>query len=515
MNKRSVFLILFLSASMLVSACALQRIRERATDAPESATTGSLEETTVAPTPEPTANPTSTPTPKPTSGPTSTPSPAPTPTTVYIPPETLPDGQLFEDKYYLILPGEGAIYNVFDCKGEIVETYHALAHMRIGLFEKEQAEWIIQSGENSAMDPYENYYETGEIRYKVVFPGGYIQCTFTDGKGDFRLVTEKETIQFFGDKPDIWLSYYGTIPLSDYTAVYVVFASQTEAGFLRYYAFYAQIEKDGTVIFWHSIEDLPGRLNQVLGEDLVIIEKQNDNDRFYSDLMDLSGNVLVGNVEVIGFSNSMATSFFDYYLKDGIAYDANLKLVPDDTLTSDGRLIPGVIYHVEGIPCSVCENFCRQGVGLINVAYGKYGDNIAIKTEWGQCVIKGTKAALMDVNSTFVLLDDFSVYSFETGEYLFDARLENINFDPSYCLLTEDYIIVNFYSYDNNESCSYVIDKYGNLRYYSEKNYIEATDGPYLFMTRGPYVGLTDLNGDWILKTLNRELTSDGDVFWW
>jgi hypothetical protein len=89
-----------------------------------------------------------------------------------------------------------------------------------------------------------------------------------------------------------------------------------------------------------------------------------------------------------------------------------------------------------------------------------------------------------------------------------------MNFDSHYCTLAEDYIIVRYYSDYSNCYRSYVIDKYGNLRYYSEKNYIEATGGPYLFLQRGPYVGLADLNGDWILKTLDWELTSDGIVFW-
>ncbi|MBN1776042.1 MAG: hypothetical protein JW817_06225 [Clostridiales bacterium] len=55
----------------------------------------------------------------------------------------MPGGQLFEDEYYLILPGEGAIYNMSDCKGEIVKTYHAMAYGTIGLFENEQAETIL------------------------------------------------------------------------------------------------------------------------------------------------------------------------------------------------------------------------------------------------------------------------------------------------------------------------------------------------------------------------------------
>ena len=513
MNKRSVFLILFLSASVFVSACALQTIRERETDAPEITTTESRQETTVAPTPEPTS------TPKPTSRPTST--PAPTPTTVYIPPETLPDGQLFEDKYYLILPGEGAIYNVFDCKGEIVETYHALAYGSTGLFEKEQVEQIILYAEKSTSDSFEYDPETGVVTYKETFPGGYLQCTFADENEYGRIVTGKETIRILRDDPDAYLSGYGTSPLSGYTGVLVTVCHYSGT-YYSYDVFYAQIKKDGTVISRRSVENLPGFPVQFPGEDLVIIGKYAPGGSDSYDLTDLYGNILLENVDPIPENMVVGVSFFEYYLKKGIAYDTSLKPVPADTLTADGHLIPGVTYHVEGIPCSVLNETNYSGGAVwvseewipLDIAFGRDGDTIAIKTEWGECVIHGTKAALMDVNSSFVLLDDLSVYSFETGEFLFDAGMEDMNFALPSCSLAKDYIIVRYARDDSNYYRCYVIDKEGNFRYYSEKNWINTTDGPYLFLQRGPYVGLSDLNGDWILKTLDWTLTNDSDVFW-
>ncbi len=508
MKKRSAVLIVLLSAFILTSACGIRRIREKETDAPEATTTESREETTVTPTPEPTAQPTSRPT--------------PTPATVYIPPETLPDGQLFEDKYYLILPGEGAIYNVFDCKGEIIRTYHGLAYGTTGLFEKETAEQIIRSAEQSAQDPFEYDPETGSSTYKETFPGGYLQCAFGYENEFCRIVTGKETIRISKDDPNAYLFNYGTGLLSDETAVIVTVCHYSGDNY-SYDLFYAQIKKDGTVISRHSVENLPSVPYQLIGEDLMIIEKY-IADTYSYDLTDLSGNILMKDVDPIRADTVAGISFYEYFLQKGIAYDANLKPVPADTLTADGHLIPGVTYYVEGIPCSVLNdnNYSGGEVWIsdwnpLDVAYGRDGDTIAIKAEWGDCVIRGTDAEVNEVNSSFVLLDDLSVYSFETGEFLFDVRMEEIdNFNPPECLLAEDYIVVRYYDENNNYYRSYAIDRHGNLRYYSKTNrsWIDTTDGPYLFIHRGPYVGLSDLNGNWILKTLDWTLTNDSEVYW-
>lgn len=513
MKHRNMFLIFFLSALIFTGACGIERIREKETDvAPESTTVERREETTVAPTPEPTAKPV----PRPTQ------LPSPTPETVYIPPKTLPGGQLFEDEYYLILPGEGAIYNVFDCKGEIVKTYHAMAYGTIGLFEKEQAERIIQYAEKREWNPYEYDPETGEVIYKEEFPGGYLQYTSPDEEEYCRIVTEKETIRFNKDDPDTYLNNYGTTPLFDRTAVCVILSRHIEAGVKSQDVcdvFYMEIEKDGTVVSQRNLKDLPGRPVQLIGDDIMILEELVQDWNVVWNLTDLSGNILIEDVGPIMLDPVAGISFYDYYLKDGIAYDENMHPVPDETLTADGCMIPGVTYLIEGIPCTLLNEENYNGTEFfwwapIDIAIGEDDDNIAIKTEWGDCVIHGTKAAVRDVNSSFVLLDDLSVYSFKTGEFLFDVRVEDTNFDPPSCSLAEDYIIVRYARDDSYYYRCYVIDNDGNLRYYSEKSWINTTDGPYLFLERGPYVGLSDLGGEWILKTLNWNLTNDGAVFW-
>jgi len=52
-----------------------------------------------------------------------TPTPTPTPASVYIPRETLPEGQLLETGYYAVLPGEGAFCNVYDCFGKQIDSF--------------------------------------------------------------------------------------------------------------------------------------------------------------------------------------------------------------------------------------------------------------------------------------------------------------------------------------------------------------------------------------------------------
>lgn len=39
--------------------------------------------------------------------------------------------------------------------------------------------------------------------------------------------------------------------------------------------------------------------------------------------------------------------------------------------------------------------------------------------------------------------------------------------------------------------------------------------GEYILLYRGPYVGIADLNGEWIMKTLTWEMTRDAENIGW
>lgn len=61
-----------------------------------------------------------------------------------------------------------------------------------------------------------------------------------------------------------------------------------------------------------------------------------------------------------------------------------------------------------------------------------------------------------------------------------------------------------------------IIDNNGNIRYSSTSSYAETTHGDFIVLYRGPYVGIADLNGEWILKSLQWEQTRDQDyVYPW
>ena len=49
----------------------------------------------------------------------------------------------------------------------------------------------------------------------------------------------------------------------------------------------------------------------------------------------------------------------------------------------------------------------------------------------------------------------------------------------------------------------------GNIQYVTQHADIFTTQGEYILLYRGPYVGIADLNGEWIMKTLTWQLTRD------
>jgi len=94
----------------------------------------------------------------------------------------------------------------------------------------------------------------------------------------------------------------------------------------------------------------------------------------------------------------------------------------------------------------------------------------------------------------------------DTGKVLISiAHANGIN-------IADEYIVIITGEYDPNTGISdgaYIIDNNGNIRYTTDGSNIEVTRGEYIVLRRGPYVGIADLNGEWIVKSLSWNLTRD------
>jgi len=527
MSKKHRLFALVLATGIFLSACSVRGIK-----APE--TTIVTESTVTEATPSPTPTPTATPTPKPTSGstptPTPTPSPTPLPQSAYIPRETLPDGQIFDEKYYAVLPGEGAMFYVYDCYGTIIHGFtfrDGESQPPIGLFEKYEIEQFTNIPENlnGSQGPVNRYY----------FPGGYYERPNWEEPSEageiLKIVTDNgDTILIKNEEVEWPSDEWNRTSYPDATGICVmerIYSNNGNDVSVRLH--YVKVRNDGTVLQNFALEDLPFAPVQVVGDKYVIVSNYNDYENPYSYLMDFSGNIILEDVTsivtgYIGWLSQSGVSFSinDYFIWNGKTFDADLKIVPDETRTPEGLLIPGVRYDVDGIKCQIDPRTEWYSQDRHTYATGTdESSTIAVKSIWGDCVIRDVDVEnirVLDVSPTLVFLSDFSLYSLKTGEFLRNTNVEgsSVDLDYSRYQLTDRYLILSYKSPDSYPAQLYerfyIFDEYGNLRYYSNKSQAGPARDDLILLKRGPYIGIADLNGDWVLKTVDSYVKRDAEA---
>ncbi len=478
-------------------------------------------------TPTPTSNPTPTPTPTsmPTSMPTpttvSTPTLTSTPASVFIPRETLPDGQLLETGYYAVLPGEGAYYNVYDCYGKQIDSFQFIDYWDysapIGLFtEKELAP----------------YYRFNQKDVKTILPqntedgSNYL---YNNQNGFYQVDYEKDKVILYNTKgvmvktiqsplssADNWVDMVVTC-IGDETVV--SFATSSPYSIAIYF-----VSSSGSIKSTCITGNLPQKPVGLVGQKYVIINQENTTDwnGDYCTLVDFSGKVIMKDVSLeittpyILCSNVGETyvRVSDYFTKDGVTYDSTLNPVDKNTLDAEGNLIYGVEYDVSGIACTA--SYTNQGPNDYNqnetwerVAVGTKDNRIAIKTKTGEYVFDSHGASYYAMNNYVVLLlnndTQMLVISLETGKVIQTIEKTNeMKTAPEY--------ILKITSSETNFSHGYIVDKNGNIRYSFQNSDMQTEKGEYIVLYRGPYVGIADLNGDWVIKTLQKNLTRDDEA---
>jgi hypothetical protein len=508
MIKQTKVLVLILAMIACILACVsgcrvLIMNRSDSTDSTNSA------EVTERMTPTPTKKP--------------TPTPTPTPASVYIPREELPDGRLFEEGYYAVLPGEGAFYNVFDCNGQQIGSFpfsdgesippsglltekglsdfHRLNESDVQIIVPvgEYGENYLNSNENGFYQI--NYDERQVILYNTV--GKHIRTLNSPGGTD---------LSFF----DIVVACYGEETVVSFTS-----SNWEKTSFLTAIYFVALDGKINDLCF---SKDLPNRVDGLLGRKYFLVD-QGAWDRTSCDVYDMDSNLIMQNVSAMesfslvlcSYEASTLIYISDYYMKDEKTYNASLQAVEKNTVAADGDLIYGVEYDVEGISCmaeywkqtNAYDSYTREH-GLI--AVGTSGDQMAIKTRESEYVITCNDFKYYDMNEHLLVLSDsygtFQVISLDTGEVL-----HTIN-NSQQVHVTDEYLLIDSSEYDEDwwPQVQYIIDKNGSIRYFTQNSHIQITSGENIILRRGPYQGIADLNGDWIIKTLTWEMTRD-DVY--
>ncbi len=489
------------------------------------------DETESVPATEPRAAATSadtiTPTAAPIPTPTPTPTPIPMPASVYIPRDTLPDGQLFESDYYAVLPGEGAYYTVFDCYGNAIYSFYCPITFDdngppIGLVTEKD------------LSPY---CRLNQSEVKTVVPEGeYINenllCSNENGFYQIDLESGKSTVYLYdtSGKPVQTLKY-STFTNDYIDTVVECMGSETVVTF-RYFHWDQETEgaskesiaiyfvaTDGTINNLCKCSDLPGDPIGLLARK-YFIAGPGDGNHMNGTICDFDGKPVMENVyamqengfRIWGEEGSMQIYISDYFTKDGQTYDASLQPVEKNQVAADGKLIYGAEYDVAGITCSA--TYGRSGQDYFNwrddiVAVGMQNNQIALKTNDAEYVFACNGSSYCGMNDYVLLLKkdtgEIEVILLRTGEILYTISYNDL------AGIADEYVLVRT-DYQPNTGVShgeYLIDKVGNVRYVTQNSYFSSTYGENIVLYRGPYVGIADLNGDWVIKTPTTKMTRD------
>ena len=440
---------------------------------------------------------------------------------MFIPRETLPDGQLFEKGYYAVLPGEGAYYNVFDCYGKQIDSFQFIDYWDyltpIGLYtEKELAP----------------YYRFNQKDVKTILPqntedgSNYL---YNNQNGFYQVDYETDKVILYNTKGVMVKTIQSPLSSSDNWVDIVVtcFGEETVVSF-------ANSSPDSIAIYFVSASgsirntcitgNLPQKPIGLVGRKYVLINQEDATDWSgeHCTLVDFSGTVIMKDVSLettppyVLWSDEGATyvRVSDYFIKDGVTYDSSLNPVAKNMLDAEGNLIYGVEYDVSGIVCTA--SYTNQGPNDFNrnetkerVAVGTKDNRIAIKTKTGEYVFDSHGANYYAMNDYVVLLlnsdAQMLVISLETGKVIQTiAQTTEMETAP-------DYILKNTLT-DSNTGHGYIVDKNGNIRYSFQNAVVQSEIGEYIILYRGPYVGIADLNGDWVIKTLQKNLTRDDEA---
>lgn len=448
------------------------------------------------------------PSPTPTSVPTPAPTPTPGPVSVIIPREPLPDGRLFAADHYMVTRGEGTFYNVYDSFGQQVAqfTYTDRESPPLGFFsEDELARYTrINFDQVKAADPEKkiDYLDSSLHSYA----NGFYQVVYGDEKSLVYIYDKLgqivRTLTFPGIQ-DNW----GQIVVANIGSETAILAQGMYGEPIKWSTLLYILSANGTTTLKYSAIDQPSQPRAILARKYVMVPTGNEG---ICDLYDLAGNLVLQNAGTIdnyafyvsGNEGSTSISICDYFVRDGQVIDGSLNAVPKNQTTSDGELIRGIEYDVDGITCKA--EYWQP------IAFGALDNRLAVKTRDAEYVIDNCSATLYNSSQELLLLLDPVANNYQLRSLQTGALLRSIPYDHSVGLANE-YLLVS-----TGENLGgiwtkgfYVVDKNGNVRYQSQNASAFCTNGEYIVLRRGPYIGLADLNGEWILKSLIWEFGRD------
>lgn len=214
------------------------------------------------------------------------------------------------------------------------------------------------------------------------------------------------------------------------------------------------INTSGQVVLTYSFKNLPVKPAQILSEEYIIAGSYDGPINIYDRL----GKLIMEDVELINhglsvFSDQgyLVVNIYGYFSQNGVIYDSSLNKVTEGSLDSDA-----------------------------------YSNNHLV---------------IMNENETY------NLYNLKTGEFL-GSLPDTVDFIS----VEDEYFLAETWDSETNSQTFRVIDKDGNIRLVTNGEYLACSNGEYIYMIRGPYHGIADLNGNWLMKSLKSEYSADKEI---
>jgi hypothetical protein len=436
----------------------------------------------------------------------------------------LPGGPLIEEAYYAVLPGEGPYLNVFDCYGNLINTFKHTNGGKppMGLFTRNQLSrfcCIIEPGVTVQMAVQPDLDNGKNLLYSM--ENGYYQISRRDTEDIVYLFSLTGNLVRTVSRPHESgnMTRIGVVCHEGETIICIeeTIRDDTREHGHQYSTAFFLVSPTGEINNTITVNSGLNRVEGLLARQYYFI-----SDGAHRRIFDLNGYCVKSGDYFMTASNGVMCLavavddyFQSYYDSYGtfFVYDASLQGIARNTTMPGGELIFGAEYVVQGILCVAkyedANFYWRTEHEWI--AVGEKDGMIAIKTKDSEYVFASNGNVFGGMNKSLLLMEnpgngEVQIIALKTGKVLFTVA------DMRHVKLADHYVIVRtgqpmLPSPDINGFC--IIDNNGTIRYMASTLYADPSQGEYIILYRGPYVGIADLNGDWIMKTLKPSLARD------
>lgn len=436
------------------------------------------------------------------------------------------DTPLFDENYYLILPyGQGHHY-ILDCYGKLVNTFHSPLYRFYGIYKKDA---MCMNYSLKDMAFIEN--ESTELNESSEGLYSFLKFDYPEnGGGRINVLCLRDwrdhvSLDYALPAPIDYYSCYGALRLNgNYVLLpFTPYCGEPDSNPLNCDPFV--IDKNGKVLRTLDRDDFDG-LMCMLGES-YFLKKASRSDEIYEwDVIDERGRILLSNVRAVGIEPFTVgfeddDTYFrrtDYLLcSDGYFYDSKLnklaKYCGDDPATVEryGNYLDGYPYRAMGKTLNSVSSPEYNGIPAVHT----YENGMQyVQTEYGNYCLSVPDSRFVgvgrhmgwfrtgsgdDIEDIFVNLDTGKVIPYSG--------------DVSYRRIADCFVYreenPDVFAY---ESTSYdILDCHG-VEHHFVGNIIAVTPFEMVILCRGAYVGLADLDGNWIFRVLRESIANDTQI---